>query len=246
MEREVNFKFFTGAIFAGLAVVSINAHAALISTLSSSDNLGALIAGDQSNTTAYDWATASVFHVGSNNITVESMTATFGNTNSNTAQYLEIGIYESTGTHGSDLQPGALFGTFDTSTIYSSNSKFSIDLAAHNSFELQADTDYLLVWNAQSGAPYLGKKRRGTPDQMVNDGIAGHFTGELLYSLTGGSDGSWYSKNQYGFDYASINGTVSTATLGADIPAVPVPAAVWLFGSGLLCLAGFARRSHYN
>ncbi len=215
-----------------LAVVSFNAHAALISTLSSFDNIGSLIAGDQSNTTSRDWATASVFHVGEKNISVEGMTATFDDTNSSTAQFLEIGIYESVGTHGTDLEPGALFGTFDTSTIYSSSSEFSINLSADNSFELQANTNYLLVWNAQSGAPYLGTKRRGSPEQMMNDGAAGIFTGEIMYSTSAGSSGSWYSTNQYGFDYASINGSVS---------AVPVPAAVWLFGSGLFGLIGLAR-----
>jgi hypothetical protein len=215
-----------------LAVVSFNAHAALISTLSSFDNIASLIAGDQSNTTSRDWATASVFRVGEKNISVEGMTATFGDTNSSTAQFLEIGIYESVGTHGTDLEPGALFGTFDTSTIYSSSSEFSINLSADNSFELQANTNYLLVWNAQSGAPYLGTKRRGSPDKMINDGVAGFFTGELMFSTSGGNSGSWYSGNQYGFDYASINGSVST---------VPVPAAVWLFGSGLFGLIGLAR-----
>lgn len=223
-----------------LAVISFNAHTALISTLASFDNIGSLIAGDQSNTTSYDWATASVFHVGEKNILVEGMTATFGDTNSSTAQFLEIGIYESVGTHGVDLEPGALFGTFDTSTIDSSSSKFSINLSADNSFELQANTDYLLVWNAQSGAPYLGTKRRGSLDRMINDGVAGIFTGEIMYSTSAGSSGSWYSTNQYGFDYASINGSVSTASLSA----VPVPAAVWLFGSGLFGLIGLglARR----
>lgn len=38
----------------------------------------------------------------------------------------------------------------------------------------------------------------------------------------------------------SING--NTATLGYNVSAVPVPAAVWLFGSGLLGLVGVARR----
>jgi hypothetical protein len=229
----MNLKFIIGAICACLAVVSFNSHAALISTLSSFDNIGSLIAGDQSNTTSRDWATASVFHVGGKNITVEGMTATFGDTNFSTAQYLEIGVYESVGRHGIGLEPGALFGTFDTSTIYSSNSRFSINLTAHSSFELQANTDYLLVWNARPGAPYLGTKRRGSPDQMINDGVAGFFTGEVLFSTSGGNSGSWYSGNQYGFDYASINGAVSV---------VPVPAAVWLFGSGLIGLIAVARR----
>ncbi len=68
---------------------------------------------------------------------------------------------------------------------------------------------------------------------MINDGVAGSFTGEIMYSTSAGSSGSWYSTNQYGFDYASINGSVS---------AVPVPAAVWLFGSGLLGLIGVATK----
>jgi len=68
---------------------------------------------------------------------------------------------------------------------------------------------------------------------MINDGVAGFFTGELMFSTSGGNSGSWYSGNQYGFDYASINGTVSV---------IPVPTAVWLFGSGLLSLIGLARR----
>ena len=237
------FKSIIGATCICLSVVSFNSHAALISTLSSFDNIGSLIAGDQSNTTSHDWATASAFHVGNNNISVEGMTATFGDTNYMTSRYLEIGVYESLGTHGIDLEPGTLLGTFDTSTIYSSDSEFSINLTAHSSFELLANTDYLLVWNAQSGAPYLGTKRRGTPDQMINNGVAGFFTGEILYSTSAGSSGSWYSKNQYGFDYASINGSISAVSVSAaPAPTVPVPAAAWLFGSGLFGLIGLARR----
>jgi len=224
-------KFCKFAYAAMSLVLSSNVSAALISTLTSFDNTGGLIAGDQSNTTSNDWATASVFQVGESNITIKGMTAVFGSTNDDTGQYLEIGVYESTGTHGVDLAPGALIGSFDTATIYSSNTRLVIDLLAYSSFVLQANTDYLLVWNAQPGAPYLGEKRRGTPDQMINDGIAGVFIGEVLASQNGGS--SWFSSRQYGFDYASFNGTVS---------AVPVPSAIWLFGSGLLGLIGISRR----
>lgn len=224
--RKMNFKFIIGAVCACLAVVSSNSNAALISTLSSFDNVSSLIAGR-------DWASASVFHVGSKNITVESITANFGTTNDSTAQYLKVGVYESVGTHGIDLEPGELFGTFDTSTIHSSDSRFSIDLAAHSSFQLQANTDYLLVWNAAPGAPSLGSKRRGSFDQMINDGVAGFFTGELLFSMSAGTSGSWSSINQSGFDFSSINGTASV---------VPVPAAVWLFGSGIVGLIGMGRR----
>jgi len=211
--------------------LSTNVNAALISTLRSIDNIGGLIAGDQSNTTINDWATGSVFQVGKSNITVEGLTAVFGLTNDNTSQYLKIGVYESTGTHGVDLAAGALIGSFDTSKIYSSNTRLTIDLAAYSSFLLQSNTDYLLVWNAPPGAPFLGEKRKGTSDQMINNGTAGFFTGNFLSSQDGGS--SWFSTNQYSFDYASLNGTVS---------AVPVPAAIWLFGSGLLGLVGISRR----
>ena len=218
--------------------LSTSVNAALISSLTSFDNTGGLIAGDQNNTKIYDWVTASVFKVGGNNITVEGMTAVFGSTNDDTSRYLEIGVYASTGTHGVDLAPGALLGSFNTSTIYSSNARFAIDLVAHSSFVLQSNTDYLLVWNAQPGAPYLGEKRSGTSEQLINDGIAGVFTGEILSSHNGGS--SWFSSNQYGFDYASLNGTVAASNGTAS--AVPVPAAIWLFGSGLLGLVGIARR----
>ena len=236
-------KFCKTASAAIALVLSTNLNAALISTLQSFDNTARHIAGDQSNTTTYDWATASVFHVDGDNITVEGMTVVFDSTTSYTSQYLEIGVYESTGSHGVDLAPGALIGSFDTSIIYSSNTRLSLDLTAYSSFGLQANTDYLLVWNAQPGAPYLGLKRGGTSDQMINDGIAGVFTGESMFSLNGGS--SWSSVNQYSFDYASFNGTVSAngaIPANGTFSAIPVPAAIWLFGSGLLGLVGISGR----
>jgi len=44
--------------------------------------------------------------------------------------------------------------------------------------------------------------------------------------------------NAYLVSFDGINGTVQ----GVDLQPVPVPAAVWLFGSGLIGLAGVARR----
>lgn len=230
-------KFFKSVFIASAVALSTNVHAALVSTLASFDNTGGLIAGDQSNTTSNDWATAAVFHVGGKNITVEKITAVFGSTNNYTARYLELGVYESTGVHGVDLAPGGLIGSFDTSIILPNPARSPVDLSAHSSFELQADKDYLLVWNARHGAPYLGTKRGGTPDKMINDGIAGVFTGKVMSSLDGGS--SWFSVNQHGFDYASLDGSFSASI---TVSSVPVPAAVWLFGSGLLGLAGVAGR----
>jgi hypothetical protein len=218
-------------VAASLGLFSSANAAQLISTLSSSDNTGNLMAGDQSNSTTYDWATASRFHVGDNYIAVEGITVTFDSTNDDTSRYLELAIFESVGTAGLDLAPGVLIGSFDTSTTYASNTKFAINLGTYGDFTLLPNTDYLLVWNAQPGAPYLGLKRGGTVDQMINDGVAGYFTGEKEFSLDGGS--SWSSHNQNGFDYVSINGEIS---------AVPVPAALGLFGTGLLGLIAIATR----
>jgi hypothetical protein len=217
-------------IAASLGCFSSANAAQLISTLSSYDNIGSLMAGDQSNTTIYDWASASRFHVGDNHVEVHGITVTFDSTNDDTSRYLELAIFESVGTPGSDLAPGTLIGSFDTSTIYASDTEFAINLKTRSDFTLLPNTDYLLVWNAQPGAPYLGIKRGGTVDQMINDGGAGYFTGEKEFSLDGGS--SWNSHNQYGFDYVSINGKI----------AAPVPAAFGLFGTGLLGLIAIATR----
>jgi hypothetical protein len=54
------------------------------------------------------------------------------------------------------------------------------------------------------------------------------------YSLQGGSPDSYLIN----FD----SGTVMGSTVGVDLQPVPVPAAVWLFGSGLMGLAAIARR----
>jgi hypothetical protein len=69
------YKISSAAI---ILILSSNVNAALVSTLTSFDNTGGLIAADQSNTTINDWATASAFHVGDKNIVVENMMAVFG------------------------------------------------------------------------------------------------------------------------------------------------------------------------
>ncbi len=46
--------------------------------------------------------------------------------------------------------------------------------------------------------------------------------------------------------FKTITGSYGWAVQSGDISAVPVPAAVWLFGSGLLGLVGVARRKRVN
>ena len=83
--------------------------------------------------------------------------------------------------------------------------------------------------------PYDFKKKGEGRNQFET--VEGVFTGEILSSQDGGS--SWYSLNQYGFDYASLNGKVLA---GGTVSAVPVTVAAWLFSSGLFFLVGMAWR----
>ena len=65
--------------------------------------------------------------------------------------------------------------------------------------------------------------------------------GTIVASALGTTGGEWtdaLGAQILGIDYA----TAGTATVA--VSAVPVPAAVWLFGSGLIGLAGIARRSN--
>lgn len=57
-------------------------------------------------------------------------------------------------------------------------------------------------------------------------------------AVTGDFTASWDSVVVGG----SFNGGLGNWTISGNMSAVPVPAAVWLFGSGLLGLAGIARR----
>ncbi len=55
--------------------------------------------------------------------------------------------------------------------------------------------------------------------------------------------GGW-SCSGCGIGGIDMSGTVALE-LGGTVNVVPVPAAVWLFGSGLIGLAGLARRKKY-
>lgn len=58
------------------------------------------------------------------------------------------------------------------------------------------------------------------------------------YLLAGGAPDSY----QINFDGYNAGLEVMGSTIGVDLQPVPVPAAVWLFGSGLMGLAAIARR----
>lgn len=78
----------------------------------------------------------------------------------------------------------------------------------------------------------------GQPASIDIDSIAGVVEGEL-YSYVRLIDDS--SRNQTGFPYGEGDiDAIGAISSGAAV--VPVPAAIWLFGSGMLGLAGLARR----
>jgi hypothetical protein len=79
--------------------------------------------------------------------------------------------------------------------------------------------------------------------ELLTFSISG-VTGDTVFDYATGStlnpsSGEFFAAHIAGFD--TTNG-VTSAQFAGSTPAVPVPAAAWLFGSGLLGLAGIARR----
>jgi len=94
-----------------------------------------------------------------------------------------------------------------------------------------ADIDVVNIWDAAGDSiDSDGNALRGIG--MVDGAFPG-FSANFNTTALGTSD-------LVGEDYTLTGGSV-TAT-GGSVTAVPVPAAVWLFGSGLLGLVGVARR----
>ena len=67
-------------------------------------------------------------------------------------------------------------------------------------------------------------------------------TGTNLVATANGFTGTLVSVGNVGAAWGSFDGTPYTEVYNVTVSAVPVPAAVWLFGSGLVGLAGIARR----
>ena len=63
-----------------------------------------------------------------------------------------------------------------------------------------------------------------------------------LYDITGGMTTGSFDMNDFCPDYCNNNGKPFALSHVAAYTVVPVPAAVWLFGSGILGLVGIARR----
>lgn len=70
-----------------------------------------------------------------------------------------------------------------------------------------------------------------------------NFLDSVLYGFTAGRGTITIDTNTGSGTYVALNGIAATGADGAGgVTPVPIPAAVWLFGSGLLGLIGIARR----
>ncbi len=95
-----------------------------------------------------------------------------------------------------------------------------------------------------------GGSAGGDPSLAIN---AGFFGNDALFTFGGLAEGA--TSASFWFDFADLDlagdsiafgissfDNLSSVNASINLAPIPVPAAVWLFGSGLLGLAGFARR----
>ena len=151
--------------------------------------------------------------------------------------------YDGTDVVGTDILIGQLIvdGAGAADGVYNADAKLNFDTAA----------DTITIYGTVNGlGGSLGSTARNLlsgsfSDFDFTDGSTQFFQGsgpdtkdrELLVEL--GVDPTT-PFDFAGFSIESINGTVISTNIVNT--AVPVPAAVWLFGSGLLGLVGIARR----
>jgi len=145
----------------------------------------------------------------------------------------------------------ALTFTADVDTNYSVSGFFdslsSIATETILSASLFDITDNIFLLNEYS------ESRSTVNESFVLDGISeGDYTNQLVGSLTGnliaGHDYQYSfvtkikSLNQFAQETESIASGTGNVTLSIGTPTVvPIPAAIWLFGSGLIGLIGVAR-----
>jgi hypothetical protein len=163
-----------------------------------------------------------------------------GKTNSTPLTFDEIHLLETTQSFEltEDVPTDGLLNnaTFDVGVTGSNSVGSIITNAASRSFDLTVDSvvynssisqDYTVEIGLNSDTVFFDPGSTVTIDLGINGLLDITPKSVSLISSTGGT-------NNF-----VINGTF----LLHDVPPVPVPAAVWLFGSGLLGLAGIARRN---
>ncbi|MDH5648016.1 MAG: VPLPA-CTERM sorting domain-containing protein [Gammaproteobacteria bacterium] len=128
------------------------------------------------------------------------------------------------------------YGTFDDSALVGGTGSVLFGLGSGNSLTISAGTATLLASMDQNYDVDIGF---GYFPQLVFDaGLLVDFDTLMVYGQNGAPadfDSYFLGFSDFGSMYGEWNPNV-------QITAVPVPAAIWLLGSGLLGLAGVARR----
>ena len=153
-----------------------------------------------------------------------------------------------------DIQGGAGTVVSDGTTLTMDGLAIAIIMDSPPNIDIP-DTIFSLDVTTATGLGSLAVGTLLTADvssfSLTNLGFGyGTFSAELLYTggslagvLTGGSiEGAFENAVPFGFDLTSAFTANSLTGKIGPVAVVPVPAAVWLFGSGLLGLISVARK----
>ena len=133
-----------------------------------------------------------------------------------------------------DINFAAQFGTFDLA-IFDSES----DLINNPLVRLDVSTGDRITHNGPPLTQLINATANSAPFNITNGNfIIGGFTASTGWVA---GVGTLTGDNIYNVTFANITGAELVIDIAA-VPAIPVPAAVWLFGSGLIGLVGVARR----
>jgi hypothetical protein len=162
---------------------------------------------------------------------------------------LEAGQYQGTATTGSDQTPGVAKAIFTSPALTTTNSNATTKTLINlNNFENGINQDViqntggLFPLNTSTETTAGSFSASGTKKYgflTVADSQAPGTTSELFGFTANGSTGKLQS---YLLGTASLSTTGTLTFTGNPSSAVPLPAAVWLFGSGLMGLVGVSRR----
>ncbi len=161
---------------------------------------------------------------------------------------------DGTGTDASAYGPRFLATSTSGNPVYDSGSDFEVGQSASSIFNSLSGFNGAL--GAGDSATVQGESGAGTWASVVttNSGVfqSAAVTGQtgdaldfFLYGQTGDVVSGGFFGDSFVSDgaYATLLGTWALSTAGAlTYSAIPVPAAVWLFGSALLGLVGVSRR----